>query len=453
MAQGGGNFGKVFTLYLFVGAAAMLARRLTEARPSRPDLLPLEKIEFHDLGGGQGAFRRFIQEPLVFLTMFLLVGATFLPSQPWKHMTATLLYDIVGTVSSAIITKGLRDMRGDCSKNTVGGNPFGAMNYNPSEDPYYVSNLDSPMDSFITKALEGIQFTNIVHIVLESMRDDSYPWNEDGLLSHYIESQFEKVEGGTPMTTTNITPFIESLAQNTISWETVWATIPFTHKAMLGRKIPFVAHLITDYCGQLALPIDFSVEFEDPARMYQHCLPQVFRYMNSVTDTESEILALHNGTRPRTTDMWETVHIESATGVYDHEKDILQRVGFNTVITAEELGEVANLGDFDTPLGYYDERGLEHFWKYVDNTMNRVPKNRMYLGWMSTTTHTPFRIPSEWNGRKNYVHDHGEWDSVDNWLNAVRWTDDKVKEIILGFRERGLENETLFLMYSSHVRI
>lgn len=181
--------------------------------------------------------------------------------------------------------------------------------------------------------------------------------------------------------------------------------------------------------------------------MYQHCLPQVFRYMNSVTDTESEILALHNGTRPRTTDMWETVHIESATGVYDHEKDILQRVGFNTVITAEELGETANLGEFDSPMGYFDERGLELFWKYVDNTMNRVPKNRMYLGWMSTTTHTPFRVPPEWDGRKSYVHDHGQWDSLDNWINAVRWTDDKVKEIILGFRERGLENETLFLMY------
>ena len=35
----------------------------------------------------------------------------------------------------------------------------------------------------------------------------------------------------------------------------------------------------------------------------------------------------------------------------------------------------------------------------------------------------------------------------DSWLNAVRWSDDNVKDIILGFRERGLENETLFMMY------
>lgn len=35
----------------------------------------------------------------------------------------------------------------------------------------------------------------------------------------------------------------------------------------------------------------------------------------------------------------------------------------------------------------------------------------------------------------------------DSWLNAVRWSDDNVRDIILGFRERGLENETLFMMY------
>jgi len=181
--------------------------------------------------------------------------------------------------------------------------------------------------------------------------------------------------------------------------------------------------------------------------MYQTCLPQVFRHINTVTNTESEILAIANSTRPRITDNWETVHVETATGVYDHEKEILQRAGFSTVVTAEDVDELMGLGEFDSPLGYYDERSLEYFWKYVDHTISRNPRNRMYLGWMSTTTHTPFLISPEWQGRANYVKDESHWSSVDNWLNAVRWTDDKVKEIILGFRERGLEDETLFLMY------
>jgi phosphoglycerol transferase MdoB-like AlkP superfamily enzyme len=175
--------------------------------------------------------------------------------------------------------------------------------------------------------------------------------------------------------------------------------------------------------------------------------------MNSVTNTEKEILELVNGTRPRTTDFWETVHIETATGEYDHEKDILQTAGFNTVITAEDLGAAKHLGEWPSALGYYDERGLEFLWDYVDNTMARVPKNRMYLGWMSTSTHTPFLLSPEWRDKnfRSYVEDWSEWSSVNTWLNAVRWTDDKVKELILGFRERGLEDETLFLMYT-HIR-
>lgn len=73
----------------------------------------------------------------------------------------------------------------------------------------------------------------------------------------------------------------------------------------------------------------------------------------------------------------------------------------------------------------------------------------MLLGWMSSTTHTPFIINPKWkNGNfKDYIKGETSWDTVNGYLNAVRWTDDKVKEIILGFRERGLENETLFIMY------
>lgn len=205
--------------------------------------------------------------------------------------------------------------------------------------------------------------------------------------------------------------------------------------------------------------MDWSVELEYPAKLYQRCLPQVFRDLNSVTRTKPEILGMMlNGTttRPSTTDIWEAVHIEMATGTYDHEREILERVGFGTVITAEDRHYANTDVPFDNGLGDFDEYGLELFWQYVDNAISRVPKNRMYLGWMTTTTHMPFKINPEWLGRnyQPFVVDDDEWISMDKWLNAVRWTDDKIKEIILGFRERGIENETLFVMYvppSNHV--
>jgi len=81
--------------------------------------------------------------------------------------------------------------------------------------------------------------------------------------------------------------------------------------------------------------------------------------------------------------------------------------------------------------------------------MQRKPRNRLLLGWMSSTTHTPFLINPKWkdDNFKDYIEGETSWDTVNGYLNAIRWTDDKVKEIILGFRERGLENETLFVMY------
>jgi phosphoglycerol transferase MdoB-like AlkP superfamily enzyme len=93
---------------------------------------------------------------------------------------------------------------------------------------------------------------------------------------------------------------------------------------------------------------------------------------------------------------------------------------------------------------------LEYLWKYVDNSTSRIPKNRMYIGWMDSTSHTPFILPPFWKNNKTYFHDEDAWASVNGYLNTVRWTDDIVRDIILGFRERGLEEETLFVLYSTH---
>jgi len=445
LAQGEGTSRDVFIVYVGVGCGTMLARIGCQKRDRWETLATAESRK--------ETRRKFINQPHVRLLLLLVIGNLFLP-QPWRQMASTLLFDTVISISSVLIIKHLRNLAGDSVKGSdFGDNPLGNLNYNPSNDPFYISNLDSPIHEFVAEALGGLEFTNVVHIVLESMRADSYPFKEDGHLATYIERSFDKPTGAKPITASNVSPFITSLAEQTISWETMWATVPFTHKAMLGRKTKvFNPFLISDYCGQLGLPIDWSVEFEYPAKLYQRCLPQVFRDMNSVTKTEPEILGMmlnSTTTRPSTSDMWETVHIEMATGTFDHEREILEKVGFGTVITAEDRRDANPDVPFDNGLGYFDEYGLELFWQYVDNAIQRFPKNRMYLGWMTTTTHMPFKINPDWLGRnyQPFVIDDDEWISMDKWLNAVRWTDDKLKEIIFGFRERGIENETLFVMY------
>ena len=189
---------------------------------------------------------------------------------------------------------------------------------------------------------------------------------------------------------------------------------------------------------------------EAPAKLYQHCLPQVFRHINSITDTWQETLDILNATPPAETDQWQLTHISTCKGKYDHERELLESFGFESVITAENIRALLpNHPKLDFSLGYYDDRGMEYFWRFVDNAIEQKPRKRMYLSWMSSTTHTPFLFSDGWLDKhyQPFVRHKSKWGSTDKWLNAIRWTDDKIKEIILGFRERGLENETLFLMY------
>jgi phosphoglycerol transferase MdoB-like AlkP superfamily enzyme len=78
---------------------------------------------------------------------------------------------------------------------------------------------------------------------------------------------------------------------------------------------------------------------------------------------------------------------------------------------------------------------------------------------MDSTTHSPLIFPPEWLENKSYPYlkksgrSSGGHVAMNSWLNALKWTDEIVKDIILGFRERGLEDETLFVMYAiSHTR-
>lgn len=450
--EGSGNTLAATVAFLTAGASVVIVRRFQRDGYKYGDLAD-ELIPQPHLPATRGGLRRLITIPFVPLALFLIVFGLFLPSQQLRQMKSTLLIDVIGSIISVFISKAIRHISVPAASSNYGSNPLGNLNYNPSEDPYYISNLDSPIDEFIAKALDEARFQNIVHIVLESVRADCFPFQEQSPFVDYIKDNFRPHKNGSAITTANVTPFIASLAEHTLSWETMWTIVPFTHKALIGRKYPLFYCLTgLDYCGTLGLPIDWTVEMEQPAKLYQHCLPQVFRYLNSIADTWEETVDIMNSNPPTVTDIWDLAHISTNKGQYDHERKLLESFGFNSVITSEDIGRLLpDHPPLDFDLGYYDDRGMEYFWRYVDHAIERKPRNRMYLSWMSSTTHTPFLFSDEWleEHYQPFVQDRSKWGSTDKWLNALRWTDDKIKEIILGFRERGLEDDTLFLMYTS----
>ena len=171
------------------------------------------------------------QKPIpVSLTQFatvLFLASFCLPANPWRHMTSTVLYD-----AAIALASNPSQTPTASSRIENGTNPIGILNYNPSNDPYFVSNLDQPIDPFLASALKGAYFQNIVHIVLESMRPDSFPYQEGGLLDKHIKKFYIPV---SPINKHTVTPFMESIATNLIVWDTMFSTIPYTLKAMLAR--------------------------------------------------------------------------------------------------------------------------------------------------------------------------------------------------------------------------
>lgn len=80
--------------------------------------------------------------------------------------------------------------------------------------------------------------------------------------------------------------------------------------------------------------------------------------MNSVTNTDDELMATFWNATRRTRDKWETVHIQSSTGEWDYGKGIIKATGMDATIFAENLAQMNGLKDFPSTFGYFDEGSL-----------------------------------------------------------------------------------------------
>jgi hypothetical protein len=218
LAQGNSHLFAVILSYLVLGLASVLIRELVRHRQT--------KFDPHKSTRRRSSFNPVWLEYV--LPLVLVIGALFLP-QSWRKVKSTLLLDTLTAVNLKSLYVPTYDP-GDDNRNL-------GLAYDPLADPYYVTNLDHPVDPYIAAALNGTKFNNIVHIVLESMRADSFPWKEDGALAEHLKEFLDAPE--SPVIAETITPFMSSLANQTLSWETMWTTVPYTLKAMLGRITPF----------------------------------------------------------------------------------------------------------------------------------------------------------------------------------------------------------------------
>lgn len=200
------------------------------------------------------------------------------------------------------------------------------------------------------------------------------------------------------------TPFLAELAQRSAWVERAYTTIPHTSKA-----------LISILCGiepRPSRPLTESLPGLIPAT----CLPELLSEQG-----------------------YDTVFFQSATEHFEARRQLVDNFGYEEFYSKETLPS-----DGFEPANYFgpeDVVMLEPGRVWLAEHRDRP----FFATYLTNTPHHDYRAPDRY-GLVSFVDD----DEHDRYLNAVRYLDFFVRELIAQYRDLGLYEETLFVVVGDH---
>ncbi|KAJ5810784.1 Alkaline phosphatase-like alpha/beta/alpha [Penicillium robsamsonii] len=328
-----------------------------------------------------------------------------------------------------------------------------ALHYNPNEDPLHISNLDQPVLEEIHKALSSgeVKIKHVVFLKLESARADIFPLQKDSFMYKRIAESWKdkKIPQEVVDRLANLTRTAEFLtnfpngfehddsrfgrkAYGGISARDAITSATYTLKSLTGS-----------FCGVTPLVADFNREFDH--HIYQPCLPHVFDALSQQPDITSE-------TDDFTKWPWHSTFMMSVTETYDNQDKLTPQLGFRDKQTKETI--------IDPKAKYYPVKSKEvNYYGYPETELRGYIRDaiddaerdhhRLFLTHLTSTTHHPWGIPNdafeEIMGSKS-----GSNNDMNRYLNSVGYVDDWLSELIGILEEKGVANETLFVMAGDH---
>lgn len=247
---------------------------------------------------------------------------------------------------------------------------------------------ENPYDLRDTRLVvtDSTRTMNVVVIVMESVRADA--------LTPY-----------NPELPT--TPFLDSLSAHALVVEDMFTTTPYTNKA-----------LVSAFAG-IPPSVDSDIVEALPGGIPALGLPS--------------LLSEHG---------YKSVFFTPATLAFERKDMILANLGFE-----EAFGD----GDYATEgfepkkyFGYEDRVVLAEVMSWVDRAVEE--EDPFFMGMLTLTSHHPYDVPAS-APRLGLA----PWDDeLNNYYDAVAYTDAFVRDLFHGFAERGLLDSTLFLIVSDH---
>ncbi len=202
------------------------------------------------------------------------------------------------------------------------------------------------------------------------------------------------------------TPFLNELAQESLLVERAYTTIPHTSKALTSL-----------HCGIYSHPETDIVEAE-PGAIPVPCLPELLGEQG-----------------------YKSVFFQSATETFEDRPQLVENFGYDDFYGLEDMDKKG----FERAgyLGYEDDIMLGPSRKWLEENGDDWPFLASYV---TITSHHEWLEPDRYGLRDFHVKD----DRLNRYLNTIRYLDFFVKNLIEQYKELGLYEDTIFVIYGDH---
>ncbi|CAG8142380.1 unnamed protein product [Penicillium nalgiovense] len=350
--------------------------------------------------------------------------------------------------------------------------------YSPMDDPLRITNLDREMLEPIARALKKhkVPITHVVLVLMESARKDIFPFKAGSHLHEQILSSYNtqdpEILQRVNARLSNLTPNAEKLTGEASGFSTNhnisspsggWKdpTEPGmgginVNGVLTGSSLSFKS-AVTNYCGVGPLPVNFMDEVN--SQNYQPCIMQIFELFNQLKEDSAEKGTVNHKTGTGLEHIhdrnWSSVFLQSITGQYDEQDKLNKQMGFQKSIYSEDIEKQS--------AKYYHE-GMEEInyfgypeyeiYPYLQDVVNKTIENneRLFLSHFTSTTHHPWGTPAAYHEEQYFAGDGlmAKHEDINKYLNAVRYVDTWLGDMMKVLDKAGIANETLVVFVGDH---
>ncbi|KAJ5617676.1 hypothetical protein N7537_002790 [Penicillium hordei] len=350
--------------------------------------------------------------------------------------------------------------------------------YSPVDDPLRITNLDREMLEPVARALKNhrVPITHVVLVLMESARKDIFPFKAGSHLHEMILSSYNtkdpEVLQRVNAKLSHLTPNAEKLTGETSGLSIYNMSSPSSggwndntepgmgginvNGILTGSSLSFKS-AVMNYCGTGPLPVNFMDEVN--SQNYQPCIMQIFELFNKLKENSTKKDTMNH--KPETglehihDRNWSSVFLQSITGLYDEQDKLNNQMGFQKAIYREEIGQQS--------AKYYHEdmEEINYFgypeyeiYPYLRDVVNNTIENneRLFLSHFTSTTHHPWGTPSAYHQEQYFAGDGlmAKHEDINKYLNAVRYVDTWLGDMMKVLDEAGIANETLVVFVGDH---